>query len=163
MIHLHRIPLYKQDVNQRRYRTETMMNLHQLTSNKRNRSQNLRLAKIEDSRKNQKRKKLLVLFREIHHRLIKMVLPSVDPVISMKRIRRMFHFIPSLLLIFIITISGYFSSQINKLESDLQRLNQVLERQRASEIQLRAQLSELKTVRKDLDDLRAENSALQTK
>lgn len=75
----------------------------------------------------------------------------------------MFHFIPSLLLIFIITISGYFSSQINKLESDLQRLNQVLERQRASEIQLRAQLSELKTVRKDLDDLRAENSALQTK
>jgi len=53
--------------------------------------------------------------------------------------------------------------QITKLENDLQRLNQTLEKQKASEMQLRAQLTDLKTIRKDLDDLRAENSALQTK
>ena len=53
--------------------------------------------------------------------------------------------------------------QISKLENDLQRLNQSLEKQKASEMQLRAQMSELKTLRKDFDDLRAENAALQTK
>ncbi|CAF3892730.1 unnamed protein product, partial [Rotaria sp. Silwood1] len=53
--------------------------------------------------------------------------------------------------------------QINKLESDIQRLNQSIEKQKNSEIQLRTQLSDLKNVRKDLEDLRAENVALQTK
>ena len=52
---------------------------------------------------------------------------------------------------------------ISKLETDLQRLNQALEKQKTSEIQLRTQLSDLKTLRKDLDDLRAENSSLQIK
>jgi hypothetical protein len=56
-----------------------------------------------------------------------------------------------------------FCLQNSKLESELQRLNQGLEKQKASEMQLRAQLSDLKTLRKDIDDLRAENSSLQTK
>ncbi|CAF5081897.1 unnamed protein product, partial [Rotaria sp. Silwood1] len=45
---------------------------------------------------------------------------------------------------------------------DIQRLNQSIEKQKNSEIQLRTQLSDLKNVRKDLEDLRAENVALQT-
>ncbi|CAF3708603.1 unnamed protein product [Rotaria socialis] len=53
--------------------------------------------------------------------------------------------------------------QINKLEVDIQRLNQSIEKQKTSEMQLRIQLSDLKNTRKDLDDLRVENSALQTK
>ncbi|CAF2742956.1 unnamed protein product [Rotaria sp. Silwood2] len=53
--------------------------------------------------------------------------------------------------------------QINKLEGDIQRLNQSIEKQKNSEIQLRTQLSDLKNVRKDLEDLRVENSALQAK
>jgi DNA repair exonuclease SbcCD ATPase subunit len=57
----------------------------------------------------------------------------------------------------------YFSLQISKFEADIQRLNQSIEKQKNSEMQLRAQLSDFKNVRKDLEDLRAENSALQTK
>jgi hypothetical protein len=55
------------------------------------------------------------------------------------------------------------SLQISKLESDVQRLNQTIDKQKSGEMQLRAQITELKNVRKDLDDLRADNSALQTK
>jgi len=57
----------------------------------------------------------------------------------------------------------YFSLQISKFEADIQRLNQSIEKQKNSEIQLRTQLSDFKNVRKDLEDLRAENSVLQTK
>jgi hypothetical protein len=57
----------------------------------------------------------------------------------------------------------YFSLQISKFEADIQRLNQSIEKQKNSEMQLRAQLSDFKNIRKDLEDLRAENSALQTK
>jgi preprotein translocase subunit SecF len=57
----------------------------------------------------------------------------------------------------------YFSLKISKLEADIQRLNQSIDKQKNSEIQLRTQLSDLKNVRKDLEDLRAENTALQTK
>jgi DNA repair exonuclease SbcCD ATPase subunit len=59
--------------------------------------------------------------------------------------------------------SFYFSLQISKLETDIQRLNQSIEKQKNSEMQLRTQLSDMKNVRKELEDLRAENSALQTK
>ncbi len=57
----------------------------------------------------------------------------------------------------------YFSLQISKLETDIQRLNQSIEKQKNSEMQLRTQLTDLKNVRKEVEDLRAENSALQTK
>ena len=60
-------------------------------------------------------------------------------------------------------IRFYSSLQINKLESEIQRLNQTIERQKNTETQLRAQLSDSRTVRKDLDDLRAEHSSLQIK
>ncbi|CAF4375858.1 unnamed protein product, partial [Adineta steineri] len=53
--------------------------------------------------------------------------------------------------------------QISKLEGDIQRLNQSIEKQKNSELQLRTQLTDLKSVRKDLDDLRAENTTLQSK
>lgn len=55
------------------------------------------------------------------------------------------------------------SAQISKLETDLQRLNQALDRQKTSEVQLRAQLTDLKSIRKEFDDLKIENAALQTK
>ena len=38
-----------------------------------------------------------------------------------------------------------------------------MEKQKASELQLRTQVSDLKTLRKDLDDIRADNAALQIK
>jgi septal ring factor EnvC (AmiA/AmiB activator) len=53
-----------------------------------------------------------------------------------------------------------FSLQISKLETDIQRLNQSIDKQKTFEMQLR---TDLKNVRKEIDDLRAENSALQTK
>lgn len=53
--------------------------------------------------------------------------------------------------------------QISKLESDIQRLNQTIEKQKYSELQLRAQVNDSKNVRKEFEDLRAENSTLQTK
>ncbi|CAF0818887.1 unnamed protein product [Rotaria sordida] len=53
--------------------------------------------------------------------------------------------------------------QISKLEADVQRLNQTLDKHKYSEIQLRAQVTDLKNLRKDLDDLRAENNDLKTK
>lgn len=55
------------------------------------------------------------------------------------------------------------SLQISKLESDVQRLNQSVEKQKTTELQLRTQLSDMKMIRKEIDDLRAENSGLQTK
>lgn len=57
----------------------------------------------------------------------------------------------------------FFSLQISKLEGDIQRLNQTIDKQKNSELQLRAQLQELRNVRKEFEDLRAENSTLQTK
>ena len=56
-----------------------------------------------------------------------------------------------------------FSLQINKLEADVQRLNQAVEKQKASEMQLRTQISDLKNIRKDLEDVRNENSDIKTK
>ncbi|CAF0907583.1 unnamed protein product, partial [Adineta ricciae] len=53
--------------------------------------------------------------------------------------------------------------QISKLESDIQRLNQSIEKQKSAELQLRTQLNDLKNVRKDLEDIRTENGSLQTK
>ncbi|CAF4418045.1 unnamed protein product, partial [Rotaria sp. Silwood2] len=53
--------------------------------------------------------------------------------------------------------------QISKLEADVQRLNQTLEKHKYSEIQLRAQVTDLKNLRKDLEDLRADNNDLKTK
>jgi hypothetical protein len=55
------------------------------------------------------------------------------------------------------------SLQISKLELDIQRLNQTLEKQKLSDMQLRSQLSDLKNLRKDFDDLRIEHVALQAK
>lgn len=63
----------------------------------------------------------------------------------------------------LLTSLFYFSLQISKLEGDIQRLNQLIEKQKNAEMQLRTQLSDFKNVRKDFEDLRAENSALQTK
>ncbi|CAF1031396.1 unnamed protein product [Didymodactylos carnosus] len=45
----------------------------------------------------------------------------------------------------------------------MQRLNQTLEKQRTSELQLRIQLNDLKTSKKEFDDLKTEHSTLQTK
>ena len=56
-----------------------------------------------------------------------------------------------------------FSLQINRLEADVQRLSQTLEKQKSAETQLRTQTSELKSLRKDLDDLRVENTDLKAK
>ena len=56
-----------------------------------------------------------------------------------------------------------FSLQINKLEADVQRLNQTVEKQKSSEMQLCTQISDLKNVRKDLEDVRNENSDMKTK
>jgi hypothetical protein len=53
--------------------------------------------------------------------------------------------------------------QISKLEADVQRLNQTLEKQKYSEIQLRTQVTDLKNLRKDLEDSRTENTELKTK
>ena len=55
------------------------------------------------------------------------------------------------------------SLQINKLEADVQRLSQTVEKQKSSEMQLRTQITDLKNVRKDLDDARTENAELKTK
>jgi hypothetical protein len=57
----------------------------------------------------------------------------------------------------------YFSLQINKLEADVQRLNQTLEKQKSLEMQLRTQITDVKNLRKDLEDLRTENTDLKTK
>jgi len=59
--------------------------------------------------------------------------------------------------------SFHFSLQISKLEGDIQRLNQSIEKQKNTELQLRTQVSDLKNLRKELEDLRAENGALQAK
>ncbi|CAF1129201.1 unnamed protein product [Adineta ricciae] len=53
--------------------------------------------------------------------------------------------------------------QINKLEADVQRLNQAVEKQKTCEMQLRTQISDLKNIRKDLEDVRNENSDIKTK
>ncbi|CAF4053839.1 unnamed protein product, partial [Rotaria magnacalcarata] len=53
--------------------------------------------------------------------------------------------------------------QISKLEADIQRLNQILDKHKYSEIQLRTQVTDLKNLRKDLEDMRAENNDLKTK
>ncbi|CAF3726199.1 unnamed protein product [Adineta steineri] len=53
--------------------------------------------------------------------------------------------------------------QINKLEADVQRLNQTVEKQKSAETQLRTQITDLKTLRKDLEDIRIENNDLKTK
>ncbi|CAF1186209.1 unnamed protein product [Didymodactylos carnosus] len=55
------------------------------------------------------------------------------------------------------------SAQITKLESDIQRLNQSLEKQKASDLQLRAQLNDSKINNKNFDDLKTEHTTLQTK
>lgn len=60
-------------------------------------------------------------------------------------------------------IFNCFSVQISKLEADVQRLNQTLEKHKYSETQLRAQMADLKSLRKDLDDIRIENNDLKTK
>ncbi len=62
-----------------------------------------------------------------------------------------------------IYVSRCFSLQISKLEADIQRLNQSIDKQKNSEMQLRTQLSDLKNVRKEVEDLRSENAGLQTK
>ena len=59
--------------------------------------------------------------------------------------------------------SFFFSLQISKLEVDIQRLNQTLDKHKYSEVQLRAQVTDLKNLRKDLEDIRAENNDLKTK
>ncbi len=64
---------------------------------------------------------------------------------------------------FIYTSYDYFSLQISKLEADVQRLNQTVEKQKNSEIQLRTQVTDLKNLRKDVEDLRIENNDLKTK
>ena len=56
-----------------------------------------------------------------------------------------------------------FSLQISKLEADVQRLNQTVEKQKYSEIHLRTQVTDLKNLRKDVEDLRTENTDLKTK
>ncbi|CAF3543477.1 unnamed protein product [Rotaria socialis] len=53
--------------------------------------------------------------------------------------------------------------QISKLEADIQRLNQTLDKHKYSEIQLRTQVTDLKNLRRDLEDMRAENNDLKTK
>jgi len=53
--------------------------------------------------------------------------------------------------------------QISKLEADVQRLNQTVEKQKSSEVHLRTQVNDLKNLRKELDDLRVENNDLKTK
>lgn len=45
----------------------------------------------------------------------------------------------------------------------MQRLSQTVEKQKSSEMQLRTQITDLKNVRKDLDDARTENAELKTK
>ena len=59
--------------------------------------------------------------------------------------------------------SFLFRVQISKLEGDVQRLTQMIDKQKSSEIQLRSQVNDMKNVRKDLDDLRTENNDLKTK
>ena len=58
---------------------------------------------------------------------------------------------------------SFSSLQISKLETDIQRLNQILEKQKYLDMHLRTQVSDLKIVRKELEDLRTENSDLKTK
>ena len=53
--------------------------------------------------------------------------------------------------------------QISKLEADVQRLNQTLDKQKSAELQLRTQMNDLKNLRKDLEDLRMENNDLKSK
>ncbi|UJR38171.1 hypothetical protein I4U23_030847 [Adineta vaga] len=53
--------------------------------------------------------------------------------------------------------------QINKLEADIQRLNQTVDKQKTSEMQLRTQITDLKNLRKEFEDIRIENNELKTK
>ena len=134
---------------------------HRHTNNRKNLHLNLRKHKIltiEDNRRNKKQENKLELRRETHHHRVRMDLHQWKLQI-MKRSKitkqtidwsnRLFDF--------------FFSLQISKLESDIQRLNQSIEKQKAAELQLRTQLNDLKNVRKDLEDIRTENGSLQTK
>lgn len=116
-----------------------------------------RIPKVDDKRKNKNKFKQYPVIH-LHH--MSMVLERL--------IRSKIQILTKRKFLFSLLSKAFFFSfsfrlQISKLEADVQRLNQTLDKQKSAELQLRSQVNDLKNIRKDLDDLRTENNDLKSK